>query len=449
MVLESQPFDLRSCIEESLDLVAARAAEKGLELVYFIEEDVPEMVLGDVTRLRQILVNLLGNAVKFTERGEVAVSVDASPLGPGSVEVHFSVKDTGIGISEGNMGSLFQSFSQVDSSTTRNYGGTGLGLAISKRLVELMGGAIGVESEPGSGSTFSFTVPAKVFGPKEPSQRKDAALIGKRLVVVDDSQTARLMLMKSACRWGMEITEATSGLEALNILESGLKFDAALIDAVMPDMSGIALAGKLKEIREKDKDKDIPIILMSPFGHSRLQDTPFAGMLTKPIKPLQLHKILVDLFSPPSDVDSKRDRKTALSITAEERSHSLRILLAEDNAVNQKVALSMLRRLGYRADVAANGREVLQALERLPYDVVLMDVQMPEMDGLEATCCIRNRESASKQPWIIAMTAYALEGDKEECFRAGMNEYISKPVKIAELQEALDRRSAAVGEKIS
>ena len=438
MVLESQPFNLRSCVEESLDLVAARAAQKGLELVYFIEDRVPEIIVGDVTRLRQILVNLLGNAVKFTEKGEVMVSVDSSPLEKGRVEILISVKDTGIGISEEHMGSLFQSFSQVDSSTTRNYGGTGLGLAISKRLVELMDGSITVESELRRGSTFRFTVAAEVFGSKEHAHLKDITLTGKRLIIVDDNETSRRMLMEHARLWGMEVTEAASGHDALNMLEDGRAFDAALIDSVMPDMRGIDLSRKLKE----RKNERILIILLIPFGLSKVQDPLLAGVLTKPVKPLKLHKILVDLLSPP--VSGQTDKKTSQGPSVEDHVHSLRILLAEDNAVNQKVALGMLQSLGYKADVAANGIEVLETMERRHYDVVLMDVQMPEMDGYEATCCIRKRESSENQPWIIAMTAYALEGDKEECFKAGMNEYIRKPIKITELQEALDRRRQVV-----
>jgi CheY-like chemotaxis protein len=236
----------------------------------------------------------------------------------------------------------------------------------------------------------------------------------------------------------MEVTEAASGHDALNMIEDGRAFDIALIDAVMPDMNGMALARKLKE----RGDREISIILLNPFGLSKAENPSLSGVLTKPVKPLQLHNLLVDLSSLPSD--GQMGKEIARRLTVEKRSHSLRILLAEDNAVNQKVALGMLRRLGYKADVAGNGIEVLRALERQHYDVVLMDVQMPEMDGYEATCCIRKRESSEKQPWIIAMTAYALEGDKEECFKAGMNEFISKPIKITELQEALDRQSEII-----
>ncbi len=439
MVLESQPFDIRSCVEESLDLVAAKAAEKELELVYFIEDKVPGIVVGDVTRLRQVLVNLLGNAVKFTEKGEVVVSVDASLKDDKRAEILFSVKDTGIGISEEDMGGLFQSFSQVDSSTTRNYGGTGLGLAISKRLVELMGGRIEVQSVLGKGSVFSFTIMAETTGVKEPYRTENSVLAGKRAIVVDDSETARLMVMKSVRSWGMEATEAKSAQDALDMLDAGQTFDVAIVDAVTPGMDIISLAGELKERRDS-----LLIISISPqFGRSKQKDKAVCGELTKPVKPLQLRKLLVDILSPPIAV--KASRTSISQPAADDSINRLRILLAEDNAVNQKVALSMLRRLGYKADVAANGLEVLQALERQHYDVVLMDVQMPEMDGYEATCCIRKHKPDEKQPWIIAMTAYALDGDKEKCINAGMNEYISKPIRMVELQEALNRCSEAIG----
>jgi PAS domain S-box-containing protein len=453
MLLESQPFDLRSCVEESLDLVAAKAAEKGLELAYFMEGGVPEIIIGDVTRLRQVLVNLLGNAVKFTENGEVVVSADASFAEDGRVEILFAVKDTGIGISRGNIGSLFQSFSQVDSSTTRNYGGTGLGLAISKRLVELMGGKIRAESVPGEGSTFYFTIMAEVPITKEQPHTKDSILKGKRILIVDDNETARKALIKSVLSWGMEATQASNRQEALNILKGGNANvnanasasasapDVVLLDAVMPDMDEIALAREVKDAARGD----VLVILISPFGRNPLLDPSLAGWVTKPIKPLQLRKLLIDLISPSANAAMAEKSTHQPALKAKIR--NLRILLAEDNAVNQKVALSMLKRLGYKADVAANGLEVLQALERQPYDVVLMDVQMPEMDGLEATCRIRKRKSAAEQPWIIAMTAYALEGDREECFRVGMNEYISKPIRMGELQEALDRRSEALKER--
>lgn len=438
MVLERQPFDLRACVEESLDLVAARAAEKGLELVYYMDDRVPEMIMGDVTRLRQVLVNLLGNAVKFTENGNVTVLVDASFAKDGKVEILFDVKDTGIGISDENIGSLFQSFSQVDSSTTRNYGGTGLGLAISKRLVELMGGKISVESELGAGSTFHFSVMAESSITKKQPHRHDSILAGKRTLIVDDNEIARKVLAKSALSWGMETIEATSRQEALDILKAEDAIDVMLLDAVMPGIEWIDSISLAREIKER-ANREVLIIMISPLGCSSVRDPSLAGWLTKPVKPLILHRLLIDLLSPSSRPMIADNAKYQTEIAVGSR--NLRILLAEDNAVNQKVAMSMLKRLGYKADVAANGLEVLKALERQTYDVVLMDVQMPEMDGLEATSNIRKRELPGGQPWIIAMTAYALEGDREECFKVGMNEYISKPIRMRELQEALDRRS--------
>lgn len=440
MVLESQPFGLRSCVEESLDLVAARAAEKGLELTYFMAEGVPEQVVGDVTRLRQILVNLLGNAVKFTEKGEVAVSVDAFSKNDGKYELLFAVKDTGIGISSENMDRLFQSFSQVDSSTTRNYGGTGLGLAISKRLVELMGGKIRVKSEPDKGSTFYFTVMVTASSFKEPPAIKDQVLMGKSVLIVDDNENVRWMLKESARSWGMDVVAVASGQEALNMFKSGKTSSIVFLDAVMPEIDCMAFARELKDIGGSDTS----VVLLNPLGCRTPCDPSILGGLTKPIKPLQLRKFLVDLISPASSALAAKAQNIQPSI--ETIGYNLRILLAEDNAVNQKVALSMLRRLGYKADVAANGLEALQALERQSYDVVLMDVQMPEMDGLEATRRVRKLGPTAKQPWIIAMTAFAMEGDKEECFNVGMNEYISKPIRMEELQEALNRRSIALKE---
>jgi signal transduction histidine kinase/DNA-binding response OmpR family regulator len=444
MLLESQPFDLRACVEESLDLVATKAAEKGLELAYYMEDRVPEIISGDVTRLRQVLVNLLGNAVKFTEKGEVTVLVDAHPAEDGRVEILFAVKDTGIGISDENINSLFQSFSQVDSSTTRNYGGTGLGLAISKRLVELMGGMIGVESKPGAGSTFRFSVMAESSEIKEQPDRVDSILAGKRALIVDDSEIARSVLAKSILAWGMNTIEAASRQEALNILKAESTIDVVILDAVMPGTEGVGCISLAKEIKDA-ANRDILIIMISPMGCNSIRDSSLAGWLTKPVKPLMLHKLLIDLISPSSKpiIAGNANYQPETEI----RNRNLRILLAEDNAVNQKVAMSMLKRLGYKADVAANGLEVLEALDRQTYDVVLMDVQMPEMDGLEATSRIRKRESTGGQPWIIAMTAHALEGDREECFKVGMNEYISKPIRMRALQEALDRRSEALKEK--
>ncbi|MHB8119389.1 MAG: PAS domain-containing hybrid sensor histidine kinase/response regulator [Methanothrix sp.] len=426
--LECRPFDLRDCVEESLDQVAAKAAKKRLEVIYIFENDVPDIVIGDVTRLRQILANLLGNAVKFTETGEVVLAISSLPQEPGKIELNFAVRDTGIGISKDRMDRLFRSFSQVDSSTTRRYGGTGLGLAISKRLVEMMGGRIWTKSEPGKGSTFQFTIIAQSPEPKE-AVPMGPSLTGKRILVVYENDLARDMLAKAVRSWGMISAVAASGKAALEMIAAET-FDFVILDAVLPDVDGQSLSKKVK----KDKNADIISVIFTPIGRSLLRETEVDGWLTKPIKPIQLRNLLIELLLPEKDLI--QNIACSKPSPSEIRDRSLRILVAEDNPVNQKVALSMLKRIGYQADVAANGIEVLQALERQPYDVVLMDVQMPEMDGFEATRRIR---SLGLKICIIAMTAHALNGDKESCLDVGMDEYVSKPIRMEELQKVLER----------
>ena len=426
--MECQPFDLRDCVEDSLDLVAAKAAEKRLEVVYIFENNVPEIVIGDVTRLRQILANLLGNAVKFTEKGEVVLAISSLPQEPGKIELNFAVRDTGIGISKDRMDRLFRSFSQVDSSTTRHYGGTGLGLAISKRLVEMMGGRIWVKSEPGKGSTFQFTIIAQSPAPKE-AVSTNSSLTGKRILVVYGNDISRSMLAEAARSWGMIPAVAASGKAALEMLATET-FDFVILDSVLPDVDGQSLSRKVK----RDKNADIISVIFTPIGRSLLRETQVDGWLTKPIKPIQLRNLLIELLLPEKDL--LPNIACSKPSPSEIKDRSLRILMAEDNPVNQKVALSMLKRIGYQADVAANGFEVLQALERQPYDVVLMDVQMPEMDGFEATRRIR---SLGSKICIIAMTAHALNGDKRACLDVGMDEYVSKPIRMEELQKVLER----------
>jgi PAS domain S-box-containing protein len=431
--LEQQPFHLRTAVEKALDLVAAQAAEKGLELMYLLEDAVPEIVVGDVTRLRQVLVNLLGNAVKFTEEGEVTLTVSARPGRDRLTELSFEVKDTGIGISEKNMSRLFQFFSQVDSSATRNYGGTGLGLAISKRLVEAMGGRIWVESIVGSGSTFHFTIVAKAYddpGRKLPS-------VQGNVLVIDANPTTGGLLARYLRSWGMSPALAASGQEGLSILQS-LNAQAVLIDTALKDMDPPVLAGEIRERFPGTK-----VVMMSPLGYAAPHEASVAGWVTKPIKPLLLRRQLVDLIS---EVDGNGWEEASVASTSLIEHGSRRILLAEDNPVNQKVAVSMLKAIGITADVAANGFEVLQALERQKYDIVLMDVQMPEMDGLEATRRIRNLGSKT---WIVAMTAYAQEGDREECLKTGMNDYLSKPIRMEELEAVLERGSRVLGAEAS
>ncbi len=440
MDLEHQPFDLRECVESALDLVAGRAVEKNLDLAYIFDDDVPAGIRGDVTRLRQILLNLLGNAVKFTEKGEVVLTVSK---GAEKAKLLFSVRDTGIGILPDRMDALFQSFSQADSSTTRKYGGTGLGLAISKRLVEIMGGHIQVESEgvPGKGSTFTFSIraePAKV--PSKMSQKDiqglQAILHDKRLLIVDDNSTNSRILSLQTQKWGMTPRATGSPKQALEWLKEGDHFDLAILDMHMPEMDGVELA---RAIRKLPNGESIPLALLTSLGRREyhFEDANFITHLHKPLKPSQLFDALVSIFAA-----STPDKKTKPSELQFDRGvgrrHPLRILLAEDNLVNQKVALRILEQSGYRADIASNGLEVLESITRQPYDVILMDVQMPEMDGLETTRQILDRWPKKKdRPRIIAMTANAMQSDREICLSVGMDDYVAKPIRVPELMEAL------------
>ncbi|MHB8117472.1 MAG: PAS domain-containing hybrid sensor histidine kinase/response regulator [Methanothrix sp.] len=428
--LEILPFDLAGCIEVSMDLVSAKAAEKGLELTYFQEDDVPAMLIGDEFRLRQILINLLGNAVKFTEKGEVVLSVSSSPGEGGKVLLHFAVKDTGIGISQENLGKLFQSFTQVDSSTTRYYGGTGLGLAISRRLVEMMGGEISVESTPGKGSTFYFTIFCDVSVQNATASPEDLILAGKSVLIVEGSESVRNMLSKAVMSWKMMVTALAGGKEAAEILEKD-KFDFVIIDAFLPDTDGRLLSRHIKAMENNPF-----IVMISHMGSKVERDPSVSDWLSKPIKPLQLKRLLINLLFPQGK--EVKAAEGQLPSGQPERRDDLVILLAEDNPVNQKVALSMLKRLDYKADVANNGLDVLSSLKRKFYDIILMDIQMPDMDGLDATRSIREQKM-KKQPYIIAMTAYALDGDREVFLKAGMNDYLSKPIRIEELELALER----------
>lgn len=438
MELEQQPFDLRDCIESSLDLVAQAASEKRIDLAYFIGEEVPSTLVGDVTRLRQILVNLLSNAVKFTSVGEVIISITSQPLDANVHELLFAVQDSGIGIPKESMARLFEAFSQIDASTTRKYGGSGLGLAISKRLVEIMGGSMWVESRLGEGSTFQFTIQIRAAPSKGRIHRRGTQplLRDKYVLIVDDNAINQLFLTRQLENWGMRYRTASSGEEALTWIEAGDHFDIALLDMHMPNMDGGTLA---EEIIHRTGASAIPMIMITSLGmRDNFPPTvSFAGVLNKPIKPIQLYNALMKAIEPrTTTVQEKNDSDDSFDPALAEE-HPLRILLAEDNLINQKVALQILERLGYRADVAANGIEVLEALRRQPYDVVLMDIQMPEMDGEEATRLIRELLPESHQPNIIAMTAHALEGDRERYIATGMNNYISKPVQVKQLRTAL------------
>jgi signal transduction histidine kinase/DNA-binding response OmpR family regulator len=443
MELENQPFDLRECIESAVDLIAFRATEKGLELGALLHPSAPPAILGDVTRLRQIIVNLLSNAVKFTERGEIIVEVEAQPstfnLQP-STQLHFSVRDTGIGIPADRMHRVFASFSQVDASTTRKYGGTGLGLAVSKRLAELMNGEMWLESEDGVGSTFHFTIQAQPTTLPEVDKSADAPqLHDKRMLIVDDNATNRRILTLQAESWSMLPVVFGNPLEALEAFKRGETFDIAILDMHMPEMDGAVLAQEIRKL-EAERANPTPIIMLTSLGwrDAAIDMSIFSAFLTKPVKQSSLYNAIINALA---HTEAKRARPVAeqqFDATLAER-NPLRILLAEDNAVNQKLALKMFERFGYRADVAANGFEVIEALNRQSYDVIFMDVQMPEMDGLDATRVIRRDIPPDKQPRIIAMTANAMQGDREMCLEAGMNDYVSKPIHVKELASALER----------
>jgi PAS domain S-box-containing protein len=433
--LERAPLDLRECVEGALEIVAPRAWEKQIELGCLIDESAPAGIVGDAARLRQVLLNLLSNAVKFTEQGEVVVLVGAEPAQRGVHRLTLAVRDTGIGIPQERMDRLFASFSQVDASTTRRYGGTGLGLAISKRLVELMGGTIWVESEEGRGSTFGISLIAEAADVPQQIAADEGLpqLRGKRILVVDDNATNREIVSRHARSWGMEPVVVERPSEALELVGAGERFDVAVLDMMMPDMDGVALA---REIRKQRSARDLPLLLLTSLGRlPRDGATAFDAQLAKPLRASQLYNALIRLVAPAGEQEETAEATT----DGTPKTSSLRILLAEDNAVNQKVALRLLERLGYGADVAWNGLEALEALERKTYDVVLMDVQMPELDGLEASRRIGERWPAETRPRIIAMTANALPEDREACFAAGMQDYVAKPIRPDQLAEALKR----------
>ena len=456
--LEHHPFELHTCIEEAMDLLAPKAAEKNLDLACIVDDAIPKILVSDVTRLRQILVNLIGNAVKFTNQGEVVIEVTPAgraqrsiPFGheqdteflrhPDQWLLHFSVRDTGIGIALDRQGHLFKSFQQVDASTTRHYGGTGLGLAISKRLAELLGGKIWVESDAGKGATFHFTISARAAATTAPPAwlAPQPQLAGKRLLVVEDNATNRRIITHRGGQWGMTVEAVATSPDALVRLAQGDLFDAVIVDWQLPDKDGLAL---IQEIRKQTSGRCVPLLALSlprPGGdHVQPLPTSVSVFVPKPIHPAQLLEALCRAMS----VQVQREKKSQAALTLDPdlaRRLPLHLLLADDNPINQKVGLSVLQKLGYRSDLAANGLEVLKALEQKAYDVLFLDVQMPEMDGLEAARQICQRWPEERRPRIIAMTGNALVGDREKCLEAGMDDYISKPIRIGELQSALER----------
>jgi signal transduction histidine kinase/DNA-binding response OmpR family regulator len=453
--LETQPFQLPECVESAIDLVALEAASKGLELVWSLDPGVPEAVIGDATRVRQILVNLLSNAVKFTDRGEIELTIGRATMSPSRTPadaralLHLRVRDTGIGIPEHRLNRLFHSFSQVDSSTTRRYGGTGLGLAISKRLAEMMGGTMWVESRgvPGAGATFHVTfsvAPTELPGAAESALPE--ALRGKRVLVIDDNAASRHALAGKLAALGFAAETCHTPEDALDRMSAQAEgrlagraiVDLLVIDLGLPGMDGLALG---RAIRARTAAAPVPMILLAPLGQLDIDASDFAAVVPKPSKSRLLRNALIHALQPswtgprapgPAQDGSAFDGQLAQKLP-------LRILVAEDNALNQRLLLRLLARMGYRADVAGNGLEAVDALERQPYDLVFMDMQMPEMDGLEATAQIRRRLSRDGRPRIIALTANATPEDRDRCLGVGMNDYLSKPVQIPELVKVIER----------
>ncbi len=432
--LETQPVVLRECIEAVLDLNAAVASGKDLELMYWIEPDVPQVILSDRTRLQQILLNLATNAVKFTESGEVIIRVRTHGEPGGKKFLHFSVKDTGIGIPEDVRDRLFQVFSQVDSSTTRRFGGTGLGLAISRRLTEIMGGKIWVASAVGKGADFQFIVPLLPANdvPSPVAQTPVHDLSGVHVMIVDDNATNRWILSEQTRSWGMVPREVRSGADALAVEESGERIDLVLLDVQMPGMDGYTIAGELRARRP-----DLTIIILtslSDHDRSRLKHLRINNFLTKPVKAAVLQEMICSSVAGTRTAARPKPGAADPEMAGE---CPLRLLVAEDHPTNQRIIRLMLERLGYRPEIVGNGREVLSAIRHEVFDAIIMDVQMPVMDGLSAAREICRADG--KRPWILAMTANALEGDREKCLEAGMDDYISKPVKTTDLAAALRR----------
>ena len=433
MELETQDFDLRHCIEEVLDVFATRVAKQNLDLLYLIEWDVPAQIVGDNHRLRQVLLNLIGNAIKFTNQGEVYVRVFKVENEDDEITLGFEVRDSGIGIPGDKLDKLFKPFSQVDSSTTRKYGGTGLGLIISEKIIKLMGGSIGVQSEEGKGTTFNFTIKTKISLAKLPSQVLDVALLNnKRILVVDDNQTNLSILKAQLEQWKMQTTLCDSSFDAINLIQQNMSFDIVITDMQMPEMDGINLALAIQK-----HNPNLPIILLSSISDTFYKQHPhlFRSVLTKPVKQ---HTLCRSIHDGLIKKDLPKQNVTAQKLSIDfAKQYPMNILVAEDYVLNQKLALKVLSKLGYEADLAENGVEVLSAFEKKHYDLILMDMQMPEMDGVEATILLR--KMPIKQPIIVAMTANTFQENKDECREAGMEDYISKPINLDLLVSILEK----------
>ncbi len=459
MTIEPEEFDLVNTVEGALDLLAERAASKRLETMSGIEPDVPVSLRGDASRILQILINLISNAIKFTDRGDVVVRVKLARKEADKVRLRFEVRDTGIGIPPEALAQLFKPFTQLDNSAARRYGGNGLGLAISRRLVDMMGGEMGVESEPGKGSLFWFTLPLEVCPPLKPAKAlPPGALADKRLIIVDDNETNLLILERQLQSWGLKpdrFPDAPSALDALRRAAAlGKPYDLLLLDMAMPGMDGAELA---HAVQADPALTAVRMVVMTSWGRaSETRETrrlEGIRILTKPVKQSQLRDAMVAALKPePAGEEDAAEAGAGPEAHPETDAPAspVRILVVEDNPVNQRVALRQLAKLGHpHTDAVANGMEALEALRRRHYDLVLMDCQMPEMDGYEATRHIRETEArhlltrgASAPIPVIAMTAHALQGDREKCLAAGMDDYIAKPIRLDDLKRALQRWSA-------
>jgi PAS domain S-box-containing protein len=445
MPIEMIDFDLTEVVEGTAELLAESAQQKEVELATWIHEEVPRHLRGDPGRIRQILTNLIGNAVKFTEKGEVVLHVSKVSDQEGKIVLRFTVRDTGIGIAPEAQGRIFYAFVQADGSTTRRYGGTGLGLAISRQLVELMHGEIGFESTQGKGSTFWFTLPLEQQSEQAPKRGIASTLEEFRILVVDDNETNREIVHHQVISWKMRNGSASSGQNALKVLEeaaaAGDPYHLAILDMQMPEMDGLSLARAIKSSSTISKTQ---LVMLTSLGflpeERRWREAGIAAYLIKPVKEARLFDTLVSVLR--GSAQARRGQGTNTAVTDLNR-RSIRVLVAEDNIVNQKVALRQLQKLGYSADAVANGLEVLQAIKQIPYDLILMDCQMPELDGYETTRIIRAEEHrkarSGRRLFIVAMTANALAGDREECISAGMDDYISKPVRMDEIDAAISR----------
>jgi signal transduction histidine kinase/DNA-binding LytR/AlgR family response regulator/HPt (histidine-containing phosphotransfer) domain-containing protein len=457
MELDSRPFDLRTRVEEMLDILASKAAEKKLDLVYQVDSAIPTTVEGDSLRLRQVLVNLLSNAIKFTEKGEIFVQIkllSAEPAGAANkttLHLHFSVRDSGIGLKPEKLAKLFKPFMQAEASTARHYGGTGLGLAISKKLVELMGGRMWAESAAGEGSTFHFTANflAEPQAAPSPLSTRQPKLADLRILIVDDNATSRRVLAEKTAKWGMIPIEAESAEAAIDLLNTDASFDVAVVDLQMPGTDGLSLAA---EVRKNPRTAMLPLVFLMPLG-TRSDSAPntqlaFANSITKPVKPAQLLAAVERALFTQKKVEVQAPAPPKADLPLAERM-PLKILLCDDNTINQKVAARILSQLGYKPDVANNGREGLDAIDKKPYDLVFMDLMMPEMDGLTATRAIRERQKDSGanpnfagRILIVAMTAHAQQSDKENCLASGMDDYLAKPIRPADVRGIIEKWAA-------